>query len=89
MQDPEPPKECCSDFQAKFAEWRDCAEKSIREEPTKSALVAFVAGLFLTVLPVGAILGGLVRVALALVRPALLLLGIVKLAEELDKRKKN
>jgi hypothetical protein len=88
MQDPERPTECCADMKAKFDDWKACAERSIREEPVKTAGLAFVAGLFLTVLPVGRILGGLVRVALALVRPALLILGIVKVVEEFDRRKK-
>ena len=88
MQDPEHPTQCCADLSAKFEEWKTCAERSVREEPIKTAGLAFVAGLFLTVLPVGRILAGLVRVAFALLRPALLILGVVKLVEECDKRNK-
>lgn len=88
MQEPEPtPTACCGDFRAKFDEWKACAEKSVREEPLKSAGLAFAAGIVLTVLPVGRVLGGVVRLALALVKPALLILGIVKIVEECDKRK--
>ncbi|MGB8166572.1 MAG: hypothetical protein WCF18_03710 [Chthoniobacteraceae bacterium] len=88
MQDPERPTECCPDLKAKFEDWKACAERSVREEPIKTAGLAFVAGIFLTVLPVGRILGGLVRLAFALARPALLILGVVKVVEEFDKRKK-
>jgi hypothetical protein len=89
MQDSEKPTECCADLSAKFEDWKACAEKSVREEPIKTAGLAFVAGIFLTVLPVGRIVGGLVRLALALVRPALLILGVVKAVEEFDKRSKS
>lgn len=87
MQDPERPNECCADLKSKFDDWKACAEKSIREEPMKTAGLAFVAGIFLTVLPVGSILSGLLRLAFALVRPALLILGIIKAAEYFDKPK--
>ena len=89
MQDPEPnPSRCCGDLRAKFDEWRACAEKSVREEPVKTAGLAFAAGIALTILPVGRVLGGLVRLALALVHPALLIFGVVKIVEEFDKQKK-
>lgn len=88
MHDSESPTECCSDLKAKIDDWKACAERSVREEPLKTAGLAFVAGIFLTVFPVGRILAGLVQVAFALVRPALLILGVVKVVEEIDKRKK-
>jgi heme/copper-type cytochrome/quinol oxidase subunit 4 len=89
MQDPEPnTSRCCGDFRAKFDEWKKCAEKSVREEPVKTAGLAFAAGIALTILPVGRIVGGLVRLAFALVQPALLILGVVKVVEEIDKQKK-
>jgi len=90
MQDPEPsPSRCCGDLRAKFDEWKACAEKSVREEPMKTAGLAFAAGIALTILPVGRVLGGLVRLALALVQPVLLILGVVKIVEEFDKQKKS
>ena len=61
-------------------------EQYAREEPLKAVGVAFVAGLILTLLPIGGIIAGLVRLALTLVRPALLILGAVKLYEEIDRR---
>lgn len=63
-----------------------CAEQYTREEPLKAVGIAFAAGLFMTMLPIGAILAGLLRLALALVRPALLILGAVKLYEEIERR---
>ncbi len=61
-------------------------EQYAREEPLKAVGVAFVAGLIMTLLPIGGIIAGLLRLALALVRPALLILGAVKLYEEVDRR---
>jgi hypothetical protein len=61
-------------------------EDFAREEPMKAVGIAFAAGLFMTVLPIGAIIGGLMRVALTLIRPALLVLGAIKLYEEIDRR---
>jgi hypothetical protein len=61
-------------------------EEYTREEPLKAVGVAFAAGLFMTLLPVGSIVGGLLRLALALTRPALLVLGAIKLYEEIDRR---
>jgi hypothetical protein len=88
MQDPERSTECCGDLKARIDDWKACAERSVREEPVKTAGLAFVAGLLLTVLPVGRILAGLVQVAFALVRPVLLILGVVKVVEAIDKRNK-
>jgi hypothetical protein len=61
-------------------------EEFAREEPLKAVGIAFVAGLFMTILPIGALIGGLLRAALMLVRPALLILGAIKLYEEIDRR---
>ena len=88
MHDPESSPECGSDLMAKLDGWRACAERSVRDEPLKTAGLAFVAGIFLTVFPVGRILAGLVQVAFALIRPALLILGVIKVVEEIDKRNK-
>lgn len=62
------------------------AQDFARKEPAQAVGLAFLAGLVLTVLPVGRLLGGVVRLAFALVRPALLILGAVKLCEECEKR---
>ena len=87
MSDPEKPAECCAGIQDQIREWAACAEKTVREEPVKAAGYAFVAGLIVAVFPVGRIVAALVRLALALVRPALLVLGFVKMFEEIDRRR--
>lgn len=61
-------------------------EQFAREEPLKAVGAAFVGGLILTLLPVGALVGGVLRLSLSLLRPALLILGAVKLYEEIEKR---
>jgi hypothetical protein len=61
-------------------------EDFTREEPLKAVGFAFAAGLLMTLLPVGSIIGGILRLALSLIRPALLVLGAIKLYEEIDRR---
>jgi hypothetical protein len=80
-------EECCSDLKTKWNDWMTSAERSAREDPVKTAGLALGAGILLTVLPVGRVIASLAQIALALVRPALLLLGIVKLIEQVDKKK--
>jgi hypothetical protein len=58
-------------------------EKYARDEPVRAVSAAFGSGLILTLLPVGAIVSGILRLALALVRPFLIILGVVKLYERL------
>jgi hypothetical protein len=85
MPAPEPPLENSTEHAAESVLRR--AEHYAREEPVKAVGVAFTAGLILTLLPVGAVLAALVRLALALLRPALLVLGAVKLYEEIDRHR--
>jgi hypothetical protein len=63
------------------------AEKCATKEPLKTSLIAFLAGLVLTILPVGQIVGALTRLLLGLVRPALVVLGAMKVFEEIEKRR--
>jgi hypothetical protein len=79
-------KTCC---EGAMGEWVACAEKCAQREPLKCAAIAFLGGVVLTVLPVGAIVSGVVRLAFALVRPALVLLGALKVMEEVERRKKG
>ena len=76
----------CSDWKKCVDDFAASAEKMARKEPAKAAGIAIATGMVLTILPVGRIVGGLVRLAFALVRPGLLLLGAVKLWEGLEKR---
>jgi len=64
------------------------AEQYAREEPWRALGIAFFAGLILTLFPVGRILGTLVRLVFALVRPLLLILGVVKVYEEIDRQQR-
>jgi hypothetical protein len=54
-------------------------EDYIREKPAQSLLCAFVAGYILNRLPLGRILGGLFRLLVAALRPAILIYGAAKL----------
>ncbi len=65
------------------------AEQYAREEPLKAVGIAFVGGLILTVLPITGLIGTLLRVALTLLRPALLILGAIKLYEEVERRQES
>jgi hypothetical protein len=56
-------------------------EGLIRREPQKAVALAFGGGFFLCLLPLGRLLGILVRVLFVLFKPALLILGVVKFLE--------
>ena len=56
-------------------------EGVIRREPQKAVLLAFASGFILCLLPLGRVLGILVRVLFVLFKPALLILGVVKFLE--------
>lgn len=77
---------CCGDWQKTVEDLGSRAQDFVRQEPAQAVGVAFLAGLVLTVLPVGRLVAVLIRLAFALLRPALLILGAVKLCEEFEKR---
>ena len=77
---------CCGDWKKTAEDLGTRAQDFARKEPAQAVGVAFLAGLVLTVLPVGRLLAVLVRLAFALIRPVLLILGAVKLCEEFEKR---
>lgn len=54
-------------------------EDYVREKPAQSVLLAFVAGYILNRLPIGRILGGLFRLLVVALRPAILIYGATKL----------
>jgi hypothetical protein len=70
------------DFVQKTAE-------EVRRQPVKSLVWAFFVGIFLTIFPVGRLLRLVAGIVLALLRPVLLLLGAVKLCEEIEMRRKK
>jgi hypothetical protein len=78
--DPEA-KKPVSDFVQKTAE-------EVRKQPVKSLVWAFFVGIFLTIFPIGRILGLVTSIIFGLLRPILLLLGLVKISEVLNERRK-
>ena len=56
-------------------------EELVRREPKQAVALAFVGGFFLCLLPLAKLLSILVRVLLLLLKPALLILGVVKFLE--------
>ncbi len=60
----------------------------VRKSPVKSIVWAFFVGLLLTIFPVGRVLSAFTSLFLVLLRPVLLLLGVVKLFEEVEQRRK-
>jgi uncharacterized membrane protein len=65
------------------------AEQYAREEPMKAVGVAFLGGLILTFLPIATVIGAFLRLALMLLKPALLVLGAIKLYEEVERRQQE
>jgi hypothetical protein len=59
----------------------DDLETMARREPAKAALVALGVGVALQVLPTRAIVSGVSTVGVALLRPVILALGLVKILE--------
>ena len=51
----------------------------VREKPTQSLLYAFAAGYILNRLPLGRVLGGLIRLLMFALKPAVLVYGAAKL----------
>ena len=60
----------------------------VRKQPVKSLVWAFFVGVFLTVFPIGRILGLFAWIAFGLLRPVLLLLGLLKACEVIGERRK-
>jgi hypothetical protein len=60
--------------------WKDLEER-VRREPMRAVLLAFAGGFFLCLLPVGRLLSVVIKMSLLLLKPALLILGLVKLLE--------
>jgi len=58
----------------------------IRSNPTRALAIAAATGFVLQSAPAGRLLGGLIRVSFALLKPALLVLGGVKIWETIKRR---
>ena len=57
------------------------AAAEVRRQPVKSLVWAFFVGIFLTIFPVGRVLRLMSSIVFGLLRPVLLLLGLVKSSE--------
>jgi hypothetical protein len=62
-------------------EWLTKTDSIAQRDPAKAAVSAFGAGVVLSFLPIGAIVGLLTSLALAMARPILLFLGVMKACE--------
>jgi hypothetical protein len=82
------PADCC-DWRKTVDDLTGRTADFVREDPTKAVGLALLGGVLLTVLPVGRVVAALVRLAFALARPLLLVLGAVKLYEEFEKKQKR
>lgn len=60
----------------------------VRKQPVKSVVWAFFIGVILAAFPLGRVVGGLTNLGFTLLRPVLLLLGVVKICEEIEERRK-
>ncbi len=67
--------------QDQFSEVVTQAEEFVREKPGQSLLIAFLVGFVLNRLPIGRLFGGLVRLLMVALKPALLLYGATKVYE--------
>jgi len=62
-----------------FEQIMEQTEDYVRENPTRSLVYAAVAGLVIDRLPVFRILGGLTRLAMIAIKPAILIYGATKI----------
>lgn len=67
------------DVKQKFSDYQSQGEDYVRQNPSQAVLSALAAGFVLRLLPLGAIVGGLVRLALFALRPAIFIYGAVAL----------
>jgi hypothetical protein len=65
----------------------DRIEEYTRQEPTKAISASFGIGILLTLLPIGSLVTGVSRLLFLVARPLLMILGVVKIAQELEARR--
>ena len=58
----------------------------VREKPTQSLLYAFAAGYVLNRLPLGRVIGGLLRLLMVALKPAIVIYGAAKLYQAAQER---
>ena len=67
------------DVKQKFNDFHTQGESYVRDTPSQAVLSAVAAGFVLRLLPLGSIVGALVRLALFALRPAIFIYGAVAL----------
>ena len=67
------------DVKQKISDYQTQGEAYVRENPSQAVLSALAAGFVLRLLPLGAIVGALVRLVLFALRPAIFVYGAVAL----------
>jgi ElaB/YqjD/DUF883 family membrane-anchored ribosome-binding protein len=70
--------------QDQFSEIMTQTEEFVREKPAQSLFIALLAGFILNRLPVGRLLGAVVRLLLFALKPALLVYGATKVYEAMS-----
>jgi len=70
-----------------FDELMNQTEEYVRTNPAQALFCAFVAGFILNRLPVGRILGGVFRLALFALKPAILVYGAARLYQAIEEEK--
>lgn len=70
-----------------FDELMNQTEEYVRTNPAQSVFYAFVAGFILNRLPIGRIAGGIFRLALFALKPAILIYGATKLYQAIEEEK--
>ena len=68
-----------NEYQQKFNDIHAQTEEYVRNNPTQSVLWAAAVGFVLRLLPLGALVGALVRLALFAARPAIFIYGAIAL----------
>ena len=66
-------------FQEKVSDYHAQGEEYVRANPSQAGLSAVAAGFVLRLLPIGALVGVLVRLAIFALRPAVFIYGAVAL----------
>ncbi len=67
------------DAKQKFSDFHTQGEDYVRQNPSQAVLSAVAAGFVLRLLPLGSIVGALIRLALFALRPAVFIYGAVAL----------
>ena len=67
------------DVKQKMNDFQSQGEAYVRENPSQAVLSALAAGFVLRLLPLGAIIGALIRLVLFALRPAIFVYGAVAL----------